>query len=117
MLNDWHQFCPEKLSRHNQSRFRTVEYDRIPAPDSMFYSELHRYVVITVSYARKLTSVSMRYSQGDGFNASLSRFIRSRSVPSIFLFGVCGYLPWHGHMLPGTKVIKIMCVLQLYQQG
>ena len=20
----------------------------------------------------------------------------------------CGYLPWHGHVLPGTKVIKIM---------
>ena len=36
---------PEKLSGHNQSRFRTLQYDRIPAPDSIFYSELHRYVV------------------------------------------------------------------------
>ena len=36
---------PEKLSGHNQSRFRILEYDRIPAPDSIFYSELHRYVV------------------------------------------------------------------------
>ena len=36
---------PEKLSGHNQSRFRILEYDRIPAPDSIFYSELHRCVV------------------------------------------------------------------------
>ena len=35
---------PEKLSGRNQSRFRILEYDRIPAPDSIFYSELHRYV-------------------------------------------------------------------------
>ena len=28
-----------------------------------------------------------------------------------------GYLPWHSHVLPATKVIKIMCVNQLYQQG
>ena len=33
------------------------------------------YDSITVSYARELTSVSMRYSQGDGFNTSLSRFM------------------------------------------
>ena len=39
---------PEKLSGHNQSRFRTQEYDRIPAPNSIFYSKLHRYVVKTV---------------------------------------------------------------------
>ena len=32
-------------------------------------------------------------------------------------FLLCGYIPWHGHVLPGTKVIKIMCVNQLYQQG
>ena len=36
---------PEKLSAHNQSRFRVQQYDRILAPDSVFYSELHRYVV------------------------------------------------------------------------
>ena len=29
----------------------------------------------TVLYARELTSVSMRYSQGDGFNTSLSRLL------------------------------------------
>ena len=39
---------PERLSGHNQSRFRTLEYDRTSAPDSIFYSELHRYVVIGV---------------------------------------------------------------------
>ena len=36
---------PEKLSAHNQSRFRVQQYDRILAPDSIFYSELHQYVV------------------------------------------------------------------------
>ena len=36
---------PEKLSAHNQFRFRVQQYDRILAPDSIFYSELHRYVV------------------------------------------------------------------------
>ena len=36
---------PEKLSAHNQSRFRVQQYDRILAPDSIFYSELHRFVV------------------------------------------------------------------------
>ena len=33
------------------------------------------YDSITVSYARELTSVSMRYSQGDVFSTSLSRFM------------------------------------------
>ena len=30
---------------------------------------------------------------------------------------MCGYLPWHGHVLPGTAVIKIICVHRLYHQG
>ena len=38
---------PEKLSAHNQSRFRVQQYDRILATDFIFYSELHRYVVCT----------------------------------------------------------------------
>ena len=84
------------------------------------------YDSISVSYARELTSVSMRYSQGDGFNTSLSRFIYyayaslllDMSIKdSVFLCVGCGYLPWHGHVLPGTKVIKIMCGHQLYEQG
>ena len=36
---------------------------------------LFEYDSITVSYARELTSVSMRYLQGDGSNTSLSRFM------------------------------------------
>ena len=38
---------PKKLSGHNQSRFRILQYNRIPAPDSIliFYSKLHRYIV------------------------------------------------------------------------
>ena len=34
---------------------------------------MFEYDSIAVLYARELTSVSMRYSQGDGFNTSLSR--------------------------------------------
>ena len=33
------------------------------------------YDSMTVSYARELTSVSMRYSQGDEINTSLSRLM------------------------------------------
>ena len=33
------------------------------------------YDSITVSYARELISVSMCYSQGDGFSASLSSYV------------------------------------------
>ena len=57
----------------------------------------------------------MRYSQGDGVNTSLSRI----NVPTclvlycVFLL----YYPWHGHVLPGTIIIKIMCVNHLYLQG
>ena len=36
---------PEKLSAQNQSRFRVQQYDRILAPDSIFYSDLHPCVV------------------------------------------------------------------------
>ena len=68
----------------------------------------------------------MRYSQGDGVNTSLSRIMYythvvsyivfdCRSIP--FLCGVYGYLPWHGHVLPGTQITKIMCGNQLYLQG
>ena len=50
----------EKLSGHNQSRFRTLEYDRIPAPDSIFYSEPHRYVVesVTMEFPKGRATVS-----------------------------------------------------------
>ena len=48
---------PEKCSGHNQSRFRAQEYDRIPPPNSIFYSELHRYVVFSgSSFADRFSS-------------------------------------------------------------
>ena len=80
------------------------------------------YDSITVSSAWELISVSMCYSQGDGVNTPLSRLmyctreLRSLVVPFLPCV-LCGYLPWHGHVLLGTKVIKIVCVNQLYQQG
>ena len=72
------------------------------------------YDSITVSSAWELTSVSMRYSQGDGVNTSLSRLMNCTHVyvcPVLvvvpFLSCVlCGYLPWHGYVLPRTQVIK-----------
>ena len=45
------------------------------------------YIAITVSYLWELTSVSMCYSQGDGFNASLSRLGHySCTVPTVSMF-------------------------------
>ena len=81
------------------------------------------YDSITVSYARELISVSMCYSQGGGFDTSLSRFMycTHTSLEDVSIRDsscvLCGYIPWHGHVLPGTKVINIMCVHQLHQQG
>ena len=84
------------------------------------------YDSITVSSAWELTSVSMRYSQGEGVNTSLSRIMYCTHVKYIvlvfcgsvpFLCGVYGYLPRHGRVLPGTQVIKIMCGNQPYLQG
>ena len=79
---------------------------------------------ITVSSAWELTSVYMRYSQGEGINTSLSRIIPTictsiglvfhRSLPFLCVYG---YLPWHGHVLLGTPVTNIMCLNQLYLQG
>ena len=83
------------------------------------------YDSITVSSACELTSVLMRYSQGDGANTSLSRLVYCTHVYYVdcviisgvpFLY-VYGYLPWHGHVLPGTIIIQIMCANQIYLQG
>ena len=80
----------------------------------------------TVSYARELISVSICYSQGDGLDTSLSRFMycthASRLLPSsCVVYGVVYCVEcscrWHGHVLPGTTVTTIMCVHQLYHQG
>ena len=64
----------------------------------------------------------MRYSQGDGVNTSLSSLVYCTHVYCVMISGVpllyvFGYLPWHGHVLPGTIIIKIMCVHQIYLQG
>ena len=87
------------------------------------------YDSITVSSAWELTSVSMPYSQGNGVNTSLSKIMYCTHELCSAVFGsvrlcslldpflLCGYLPWHGHVLPGTQVMKIMCVNQQYQQG
>ena len=72
--------------------------------------------------------MSMRYSQGEGVNTSLSRITYCTHVlvyrPGVCLLFSCvpfrcvyGYIPWHGHVLPRTLIIKIMCVNQLYLQG
>ena len=67
--------------------------------------------------------MSMRYSQGEGVNTSLSR-ITYCTLVLVYRPGVClliscvpfrcayGYLPWHGHVLPRTLIIKIMFVNQ-----
>ena len=89
------------------------------------------YDSITVSSAWELISVSMCNSQGDGVNTPClglctvptgsvrlcSVVLRCVRLCSFLVPFLCGYLPWHGHVLPGTQVIKIMCVNQLYQQG
>ena len=93
----------------------------------MLLRGMFTYDSITVSSVWELTSVSMCYSQeGEGVNTSLSRIMYCTHVKYIvlvffgsvpFLCGVYGYLPWHGHVLPGTQVIKIMCGNQPYLQG
>ena len=83
------------------------------------------YDSITVSSTWELTSVSMRYSQGEGVNTSLSRITYCTHVVvyDCLLFScvrflyVCGYLPWQGHVLPRTLIIKVMCVNEIYLQG
>ena len=64
----------------------------------------------------------MRYSQRDGVNTSLSRLVLYPRVS--LLVSLCVlycvfplYYPWHGHVLPGTIIIKIMGVHKLYLQG
>ena len=81
---------------------------------------MFRYDSITVSCARELASVSMRYSQG-GLGLCTVRTIsiglcvrwsfRSVPVSCVQLSSV------HGHVLPGTLIIKIMRGNQLYLQG
>ena len=79
---------------------------------------------MTVSSAWELTSVSMHYSQGDRVKTFLSRIMYCTQVlvqmlvycvvPFLYVYG---YLPRHGHVLPRTLIIKIMCGNHLYLQG
>ena len=66
----------------------------------------------------------MRDLQGYGVNTSLSRLVYCThvcyagcviisGVPFLYVYG---YLPWHGHVLLGTLIIKIMCANQIYRQ-
>ena len=83
------------------------------------------YDSITVSSAWELTSVSMRYSQGDEVNTFRSRITYCTHVLVFHVSGlqvlfscvlflyVNGYVPWHGHVLPRAPVIKIMRVNQI----
>ena len=83
-----------------------------------------RYDSITVSSAWELTSVSIRFSQGDRVNTSLSRIMYCTQilvqvpvycvVPFLYVYG---YFSRHGHVLPRTLIIKIMCGNHLYLQG
>ena len=77
---------------------------------------------ITDSSTWELISVYMRYSQGGGVNTSLSSLMYCVHVSVLVyswhvLYYVYGNLPWHGHVLPGTIIPKIMCVNQIYLQG
>ena len=88
------------------------------------WGRMIEYAPITVSYAWELTSVSMCYSQGDGFNTSLFRFLQfscahSRSISSLTdgVSVLCDYVRWYGHVLPRTTLTEIMCVHYLNHQG
>ena len=60
----------------------------------------------------------MRYSQGDGVNTSLSRITVPTCYPYVSVSClVYGNLPRHEYVLPGTIIIKIMCVHELYPAG
>ena len=68
--------------------------------------------------------MSMRYSQGEGVNTSLSRIMYGTHVVCSLILIYCvvpflyvyGYLPWHGHVLPRTLILKTMCGNHLYLQ-
>ena len=59
---------------------RRVHQDRFGAATKVF-----EYASGTVSYAKELTSVSVCYSQGDGFNILSRLFYILQSVAVIFL--------------------------------
>ena len=89
----------------------------VPCVDCRSYD----YDSITVSSTWELTSVSMRYSQGDEVHTPLSRLVL---YPRFSVYGslccswcVCVDYPRHGHVLYETIITKKMCVHHLYLQG
>ena len=82
-------------------------------------SNVEGYDSINVSSTWELTSVSMRYSQGDVVHTSLYWLVLyPRSfVVLVGYWCVCVDYPRHGHVLYGTIIIKTMCVHHLYLQG
>ena len=77
---------------------------------------------ITVSSTWELSSVYMRYSQGDGVNTSLYRLMYCTHVllsrlSTCLLYCVILLYPRHDHVLSGTIKIKMMCVHRPYLQG
>ena len=85
--------------------------------------EMFEYASKTVSYAKELTSVSLCYSQKNGFHTPLSRLLlNSVHAVSCLVTVVCSLVcccsaPWYGHALPRVTLIKIMCVHYLHHQG
>ena len=74
----------EKESENRQMKRKTEKADKVEAAPGVTEGSLRRFraalIVFgctsrTVSYAWELTSVSMCYPQGDGFNTSLSRLL------------------------------------------
>ena len=110
--------CADKTAVKRQQLSSSIK-DSVPRSprgqrEIIFSSEvsllLFEYDSTTVSSAGKVISVSICYSQRDGFNASLSR---SCTVPTSTCLTYLPYLlwcsgRWHGHVLPRMTVIEIM---------
>ena len=85
--------------------------------------ECRSYDSIPVSYTWELTSVSMRYSQGDGLHTPLSRLVLyplsvvSECLSTFVLSCVILRYPRHGHVLTGTIIIKINVCTRIIPAG
>ena len=85
---------------------------------------LFAYDSIAVSSAWELTSVSMRYSHGEGVNTSLSRIMYCTYVVCSLVFGGRSFPVWGVWLSSVARSCatrdasnKDNCVNQLYQQG
>ena len=98
---------PEKLSGHNRPRFRTLEYDRIPAPDSIYYSELHRYVVLYgiklyLCLLQMVTPLLLSRQQGEELDQN-TYGVRNRRQNVCASLEVCIF--WLGCLISTTTVV------------